>query len=624
MADTTVDKASAGAGDLPPFRPLPFKAPDMEVTRKADGTIYLVSRTPVPPAPQSIPHLLDEKAALHPDRPFMRQRPPGGGAWRTVTYGEAAQMTRGLAQALLDRGLGPDAPVMILSPNSIEHGLIALAAQRIGAPAAPVSPAYSLMSSDFAKLKHCFAAVRPKAVFVQAIEPFKRALGALDLAGVSVISADGSNEAESIQALIQTPASIAVDLAQDALTPGTVGKYLFTSGSTGLPKATPQTQGAMTAQVACRRAIDAPAPDADPNEVQEILDWMPWSHIAGGNVNFHGALMEGAIFHIDDGRPLPGMFQATIDNVRDVRPQYYGSAPVAFSMLAEAMEADTSLRDAFFSRMQFIAYGGATLSDDLYGRLQALSIASTGYRIPIMTMYGATETQGVTMVHWQIEKVGMIGLPLPGLTMKLVPNGEKLEVRIKGPTVMSGYLDMPEKNREVFDEEGYYCLGDAARFEDPDRPDAGLVFDGRVTEDFKLDNGTWVSVGTLRPDVIAACAPLVFDAVICGQDKPYVAALVWPSPAAAKSAIEAAGGDMMAGLKSLVGGIAAKLAAYNASAGGSSRRIARFSVLTTPPSLDAGEITDKGYVNQRAAQAARATEVAALFADEPPPGVVVL
>ena len=352
------------------------------------------------------------------------------------------------------------------------------------------------------------------------------------------------------------------------------------------------------------------------------LDWMPWSHISGGNVNFNNVLSLGGTFHIDEGRPMPGLFQTTIANLKDVRPQSFGSAPIAFGMLAEAMEADSELRDAVFSRMRAFIYGGATLSDDVYERIQQLSIQATGMRTPLLTMYGATETQGVTMTHWILERVGMVGVPMPGTTLKLAPVGNKLEVRVKGPTVMRGYLNMPEKNAQVFDEEGFYCLGDAARFEDAEHPEKGLIFDGRVTEDFKLDSGTWVSVGTLRPDIVAACAPLVFDAVICGQDKKFIGALLWPSQAAMAAAVQAAGGDAAKAFGALTMQVAEKLKAFNAVAGGSSRRVGRFRMLTTPPSLDAGEITDKGYVNQRATQDSRAGEVASLFTAEAGPGVV--
>jgi feruloyl-CoA synthase len=480
---------SADAGGKAPFKPLPYKAPDIEVTRGEGGVVYLRSRTPVPPAARSIPHILDERAAAHPERAWLKQRAPNHGPWREVTYGEAAKITRSLAQALLDRGLGPDAPLLILSGNSIEHALMSLSAQRIGAPATPISQAYSIMSTDFAKLMHCFAAVKPKAIFVQTMDPFRKALGVLDLAGVAVISADGSEGSEAFAKLAETEASSLVDTAMQWLGPDSVGKYLFTSGSTGMPKPAPQSQGQMTAQIAARGAIE----NEPSGEIPQALDWMPWSHISGGNVNFNNVLSLGGTFHIDEGRPMPGLFQTTIANLKEVRPQSFGSAPIAFGMLAEAMEADPELRDAVFSRMQAFIYGGATLSDDVYERIQKLSVQATGMRIPLLTMYGATETQGVTMTHWILERVGMVGVPLPGTTLKLAPVGAKMEVRVKGPMVMRGYLNMPEKNAQVFDSEGFYCLGDAARFEDPDHPEKGLVFDGRVTEDFKLDSGTWVS-----------------------------------------------------------------------------------------------------------------------------------
>jgi feruloyl-CoA synthase len=365
-------------------------------------------------------------------------------------------------------------------------------------------------------------------------------------------------------------------------------------------------------------------PDYDPDKVDNFLDWLPWNHISGSNVNFNGALWNGATFWIDGGKPTPALFHETIRNVRDAKPSTFGTAPIALAMLAEAMEEDESLMHAFFENMRQVAYGGATLSDDLYDRLQTLAIKATGRRIPIVTMYGATETQGITVVHWEVERVGLIGLPLPGLTLKLVPTGGKLEVRVKGPTVMPGYRDLPDKNAEVFDEEGYYCLGDAAIFVDEDDPNQGIIFDGRVGEDFKLSSGTWVSVGTLRPDLVAACSPLVFDAIICGQDKNYIGAMVWPSPAAFESYMAEANGDQVTAGMAYVKDLAAKIGAFNAAEPGSSRRIKRFLVMTEPPSIDAGEITDKGYVNQRLTQDRRASDVARLFTPEAGPGVVAL
>jgi len=349
--------------------------------------------------------------------------------------------------------------------------------------------------------------------------------------------------------------------------------------------------------------------------VPQSLEWMPWSHISAGNIGFNGVLWAGGTVHIDEGKPIPGLFETTIKNLYEVSPIVFGSAPVAFGMLVEAMERDEALRASFFKNLRIMGYGGATLSNDVYTRMQALAVAETGHRIPLTTMYGATETQGITVVHWPTERVGLIGLPLPGITLKLVPNGSKLEVRVKGPTVTRGYHNDPGKTAAAFDEEGFYKLGDAARFIDPEDPTQGLVFDGRVTEDFKLDSGTWVSVGTLRPDLVAACSPYVFDAVIAGQDKPFAGALIWPSPAA----LAGLGADPLGKLAAI---LAERLRTFNATAGGSSRRIGRFTIMTEPPSIDAGEITDKGYVNQRATLERRHALVDALYAEPAAAGVV--
>jgi feruloyl-CoA synthase len=414
--------------------------------------------------------------------------------------------------------------------------------------------------------------------------------------------------------------------AMGSLNDDSIGKYLFTSGSTGLPKPVPTTQGAMCSMISGQEGLrdDSRDPEHDPGQVHNVLDWLPWNHISGSNVNFNGAIWNGATFWIDDGKPTPALFQRTIDNIRDCSPSSFGTAPIALAMLADAMEADDTLLAAFFKNMRSIGYGGATLSDDLYDRLQALAIKATGRRIPIITMYGATETQGITVVHWEAERVGLIGLPLPGMTLKLVPNGAKLEVRVKGPSVMPGYLDSPEKNAEVFDDEGYYCLGDAVTFVDEDHPEKGLIFDGRVGEDFKLSSGTWVSVGTLRPDFVAACSPLIFDAVIAGQDKNFASAMVWPSQAVLEQYIKAADGDLAKGFKAFTDDVANRAKAFNSGEPGSSRRIKRLLVLTEPPSIDAGEITDKGYVNQRLVIDRRAGLVAGLYADPPADGVIQL
>lgn len=602
---------------LPPFKPLPQKAPDVSIEKTADGTYYVRSNHPPGEGPRSIAHLLSDKAAAHPDRPYILQRAPGHGPWQGVTYGEAKRAADGIAAWLLNQGLSGSDSVMVLSANSVEHALVMLGCYTAGVPIAPISPAYSLISTDHAKLKHCFATVKPRAVFAQNSEMFARAFDTLQALDPTLqfVTVDGGNGTIPLVELTATEPTAAVDAARDALTHATVAKYLFTSGSTGLPKGVPQTHGMFAGVIAGMEGIrDEPA---DPDVVPQVLDWMPWSHISAGNIGFNGAMWSGATLHLDEGKPIPGMFETTIRNLYEISPMGFGSAPVAFGMLVEAMESDPKLRASFFRNMRSCGYGGATLSSDVSERLQKLAIAETGYRIPLVTMYGATETQGITVVHWITELVGLIGLPLPGITLKLVPNGSKLEVRVKGPTVTSGYHNDPEKTAAAFDEEGFYKLGDACRFLDPNKPELGLVFDGRVTEDFKLDSGTWVSVGTLRPDLVAACTPYAFDMVVAGQDKPYATALIWPSP----TALPAMGDNP---LEKLTEVLRERVAAFNATAGGSSRRIARFTIMLEPPSIDAGEITDKGYVNQRATLERRDALVKALYADPPGPGVVVV
>ncbi|MDZ4375201.1 MAG: AMP-binding protein [Phenylobacterium sp.] len=612
------DRAAPTAGQtLPPFKVLPQKAPDISVEKTDDGTYYVRSNHPPGAGPRSIAHLLAEKAAEHPDRPFILQRAPGHGPWRGVTYGEALRAAEGIAQGLLDRGLTGADSVLVLSANSVEHALVMLGCYTAGVPVAPISPAYSLISTDHAKLKHCFATVKPKVVFAADSGLFARAfetLRALD-PELTFVTVDGGGGTTALSDLTATQPTAAVAAAREKLTHATVAKYLFTSGSTGMPKGVPQTHGMFAGVIAGTEGLrDEPV---DPDQIPQVLEWMPWSHISAGNIGFNGSMWAGATLHLDEGKPIPGMFETTIKNLYEISPMSFGSAPVAFGMLAEAMESDPVLRKSFFKNMRSMGYGGATLSTDVSERLQALAIAETGNRVPLVTMYGATETQGITVVHWITERVGLIGLPLPGITLKLVPNGSKLEVRVKGPTVTSGYHNDPEKTAAAFDEEGFYKLGDACRFLDPDDPAQGLVFDGRVTEDFKLDSGTWVSVGTLRPDLVAACTPYAFDMVVAGQDKPFASALIWPSPAALPML-----GDNPLGKLTEV--LRDRIAAFNSTAGGSSRRIARFIVMTEPPSIDGGEITDKGYVNQRATLERRRDLVEALYANPPGPGVEIV
>ena len=602
-----------------PFKPLAMKGPEVSVDRRPDGSIVITSNHAPGEGPRSIAHLIAAKAAEHPERPYLKQREPGHGPWRGVTYGEALRAVEGIAQWLIDQKLQAHDSVMILSGNSIEHALMTLGAYTAGVPAAPISPAYSLISTDHAKLKHCFEKVAPRVVFAQSGAMFAGALATLKALdpSLAVITADGAGEgAIAFSEVAGTVPTAAVATVRETVGPETVAKYLFTSGSTGLPKAVPQTHGMMAGVIAGQEGLRTDTPTED---VPQSLEWMPWSHISAGNIGFNAVIWGGGTLHIDEGKPLPGMFETTIKNLYEVSPIVFGSAPIAFSMLAEAMENDPVLRRSFFKNLRYMGYGGATLSNDVYERIQALAVAETGHRIPLTTMYGATETQGITVTHWITERVGLVGLPLPGIQLKLAPSGSKYEVRVKGPTVAAGYHKDPERTAAAFDEEGFYKLGDAARFVDPDDPAKGLVFDGRVTEDFKLDSGTWVSVGVLRPDLVAACSPYIHDAVITGQDKPFIGAMLWPSPAGLAALVADPGPGTP--LEKLVAILKDRLAAFNAGAGGSSRRVARFTILTEPPSIDAGEITDKGYVNQRCVLERRADRVEALYAKEPVEGV---
>lgn len=517
---------------------------------------------------------------------------------------------------------------MILSGNSITHAVMALGAMKAGVPVAPVSVPYSLMSSDFAKLRHVAGLCKPRVIFADQGSLYAKAIAALDLKDIEVVTCTGLSDdvaTLSYDEIIATPASTAVAKTMATIGHDTVAKYLFTSGSTGMPKGALQTHGMMMALLAAQKALNTEPADED--DIPESLEWMPWNHISAGNIGFNRNLDAGGTVYLDAGKPVPGLFDQTIRNLADVSPRVFGSAPVAFAMLADAMERDPALRANFFRKLEYMAYGGATLSSDLYDRMQKLAVMETGHRIPLTTMYGATETQGITVVHWVTERVGLIGLPLPGITLKLVPNGTKHEVRVKGPTVTPGYLNDAKKTAEAFDEEGYYCLGDAARFLDPAHPEVGLVFDGRVTEDFKLSSGTWVSTGTLRADVVAACSPAIQDAVVCGLDKPYVALLAWPNTAGMKSLAglpdDTAPQDVMSHPK-VEAHLRAALAAHNKSGGGSSGRVARIHLMIEPPSIDGHEMTDKGYVNQRATLERRAALVEQLYAEPAPEDVMVL
>lgn len=606
---------------LVPFRSIEFLSRDVKVERRADGTVVLESNHKLKPYSTHIPALLARWAAEAPERVWLAQRRGPDREWLKVTYADAKRQVDAVTQALLDRGFGPDRPVMILSSNSIEFALLTMAAMQARAPVAPVSPAYSVMSQDHAKLKYVFDLIKPGLVFVQNGEIYARALAALDLEGVLLVHVDKPPpRMQSLpwSELVAAKATDAVAKSVAAIEPGTVGKFLFTSGSTGMPKAVINTQEMMCANVAMMSMARVRKPE-DPAPV--MLDWLPWNHTMGGNATFQGNLAEGGTTWIDDGKPLPGLFDETLRNLREISPTSFSNVPAGYAMLATALETDEGLARRFFRSINVLSYGGATLSNDLYERMETLAVKHTGYRIPFTTGWGSTETAPTaTSVHWASDRVGLIGLPYPGVRLKLVPTGEdgRYELRLRSVIVTPGYFKQPSLTAAMFDEEGFYKIGDAGRFVDSADPSQGLIFDGRVVEDFKLSSGTFVLVGTLRTTAIAAATPVLQDAVICGHDRAYVGLLGFPNIAACRKLA----GDSEARLPvadllahpTVVAALRDGLAGMNAGSKGSSLQVRRVLLMTEPPSIDGQEITDKGYINQRATLERRKAQVERLYA----------
>jgi len=612
----------------PAFRKIQWMARDIAVERRTDGVVVLQSRIPLKAYEKHIPASLARWASEQPNRIWLAQRTGADRQWRQLSYGEAKRKVDALTQSLLNLGIEPGRPVAILSGNSIEHALLTQAAMQARFPAAPVSPAYSLMSQDHVKLKYLFDLIKPAVVMVQDGPTFAKALGALDLDGVTVIHVarpcEGINSL-AFADLAATPVTSDVETSIAQITPDTVGKLLFTSGSTGMPKAVINTQAMMCANAAMMMQVrprDASGPQAT------YLDWMPWNHTMGGNALFNPVLTEGGTLYIDDGRPLPGQIEETLRNLREISPTYYANVPAGYAALAAAMEKDDALCRSFFKNLGLMAYGGARLPDDLYERMQALAVRATGERIVFYTGWGSTETAPTsTGTYWDTERVGLIGLPFPGVELKMVPAGSKYELRLRGVNVTPGYYGRPDLTKAAFDEEGFYCIGDAGVFVDPEDPAQGIIFAGRVVEDFKLTTGTFVHVGSLRTDAIAAATPVVQDALVTGQDRPYVGLLAWPNLHACRQMV----GDPNASYEDVVqhpqvqACLKRGLEAHNRSSeGASSLRIARAMLMVEPASIDGNELTDKGYINQRAGLERRAALVERLYADRPDDDVIIL
>jgi len=516
---------------------------------------------------------------------------------------------------------------MILSGNSINHGLINIAGLCSGIPVAPISVAYSLMSSDFAKLKHCFKLVNPGLIYVEDGVLLKNALESLPLDNVKVVcsknpvSLKNDNQMILYDDIILTIPENSLQERYNEVTPDYIAKYLFTSGSTGMPKGVINTQRMLCVNM---QQADQVRPAEYGKNI--ILDWLPWNHTMGGNHSFNGIFWNGGTMYIDEGKPVPALFQTTVKNLKEISPTYYGSVPAGLAMLLENLKLDKDLRKSFFKNLVFIAYGGASLPPEVWYGIRDLAKETTGNDLQLICGWGATETAPLaTSTYFKLDKPGNIGLPVPGMEIKMVPIGNKMELRLKGPNVTPGYLKRKDLTEKAFDEEGFYLIGDAGRLVDPEDPSQGIDFDGRVVENFKLLTGTWVDVGSLRLAVVNSCAPYFQDGIVTGHDKDYIGFLAWPNIEACKNfIIEEVSLEQLLCHPKLIEEIKNKINIHNKSFPGSSTKIKKIILMDKPPSFDDNEITDKGYVNQSSALSSRSELVEKIYNDSEMEGVIII
>ncbi|WP_164658349.1 feruloyl-CoA synthase [Tropicibacter sp. Alg240-R139] len=583
-----------------------FAPAEVVRTELGDGAFTLSSPQPFKIAVQNLSEKLDHWAVEAPDREFLMERDTGD-VWSGVSYGEAHAQVRALAAFLLEQGLGPEKPLLILSANSVRHGVLALAAMHVGIPVVPVSVPYSLHDKTLAKLRHIVSVTAPGIAYAADQQVFSNAFDYLGGEGIALLSDNGDL---SYGAALATPVSDAVVKAAANVGPKTVAKILFTSGSTGMPKGVIVNQEMMMASQQALVQI-WPFLEAEP---PVIVDWLPWNHTFGGNFNFNQILWNGGTFYIDDGKPVPGEIEKTMRNIRDVSPTLYFNVPKGFDMMLPVMREDAALRKAFFERLQLIFFSGAGLPDHLWEGLEELGVAERGEKVPFVSAWGATEAMLITCVHFPVPSADVIGLPTPGYELKFLPNGSKLEMRVRGPHVTSGYMNNAEKTAEAFDEDGFYLTGDAGRLVDEGDLSKGIFFDGRTSENFKLMTGTWVAVGNLRIALLDALKPIVSDAVITGHNRNDIGALLFLNADECKSL--AGRVDDLAGYASdpaVRAFIEERLSAYNAGQTGSATRVRRVLVQTDAPSVEKNEITDKGYINQRLALELRDAAVCELY-----------
>ncbi len=615
-----------------PFREVPYLPQKLNVEYRDDGSILLDNGQPLKEHPPHMLWPLKYWAEHAPDRVWLAQRDPVDPwkeGWQKIAYAEAWARVQALAQGFLNAGAGPEAPVMILSRNSIDHALIMYGAMLSGCPVVPVTPAYALISQDFARLNYVDQLVEPKFIYVEDGQEYQRGLDGMSVGQRLVLysrNAPDGYESSSINDFAMSGGNSVSD-AYDQLTTNTVAKFMLTSGSTGEPKAVINTHGMISANAKMIRSVWDEQRLADvTGEVQVMCNFLPWSHTYGANAILHNMTDWGGTLYLDWGAPTPARLPEMIRNMKEVSTTQHTTVPAAWAALATEFERDDALAETFFKRICSMAYGGAAMGQDIYERIQKVAVSVTGKRISLSAGYGATETAPTASnVHWPNDTMGLIGLPLPGNTFKLVPAGEKLELRVKGVNVTPGYYRNEEKTKAAFDEEGFYRLGDAVRFVDPEDPNKGLAFDGRTAEEFKLANGTWVSAGKLRVQAVQAVDGALSDAVVCGLNRDEVCLLGFLNENYCQRLVgESLTLSELAKHPKVLEAVSSGLAQHNATHPNAASRIARVILQDTPPQSDAGEITEKGYINQNKAQALRADDVERLYSARIASDIIIL
>jgi feruloyl-CoA synthase len=587
---------------------LRFAARELSIERRTDGTLVLSSPLELGKCDWRITDFLPSWAHSVPDRIFLAQRNANGG-WDEITYREAWLQVQAVGQSLIDMGAKPADKLAVLSGNSIENAVISFAAMSIGVILAPISPNYTLMPGGLARLKDIAEALRPNFVFVQSGRDFSAGRSIPELAAATWISVDGAPNTVPFGALTSRTESEGFADASRAVSCDAVAKILFTSGSTGFPKGVLNTHRMMASSLQMGSLLVSP-PDAP---VQ--VEWLPWHHTMGSNVILHSILKNGGTLYIDDGRPLPQLFHKTVANLKEISPTAMFNVPAGYNLLCDAIENDLDLGASVFRRMDRLSYAGAAISQGTLEKLYRLTLSITGRRIPVMSGYGTTETAPtISTTHWATDQPGEVGLPAPGLKLKLIPVSDTYEARVKGPNVTPGYLGRPDLTEKAFDEEGFYRIGDTVSFLDPQKPELGLRFTGRISENFKLANGTWVSIGNMRAAILAATRGVLLDIVIAGENCESCALLCWLNPTEAARISKTPASDLTCD-PLVIQFLKDRFQEYNETVG-SSERICSFSLLKDPPSLAAGEITDKAYVNQRAVLKHRSDQVERLYCNE--------